>query len=482
MKKEANIKLNAILNVIKTFSSIIFPLITFPYISRVLQPENIGKINFSTSFVTYFSLIASLGITTYAIRECALVKNNKEKLNKISSQIFSINFYTTVLSYVLLLISLILFRKFDNYRTIIIIQSLTIAFNTAGCEWLNAAMEDYKYITVRSILFQFISLILLFIFVRCPDDYIKYVIITVLSASGASISNILYRRKYTNIKFLNRPNFKQHFKPIALLFVMILAQNIFNSSDITMIGFFKDDFSVGLYSTSVKITNLIAQLVASLVWVILPKMSNLFESNDYEKINAFLDKIFNVLLTIGIPCSIGTIMLSSDLIEIIAGSDYIGASMSLKILMVSFIFNLIGEFYLGNMILLPSKNEKLFMILCCISTVVNLIMNFFLIPLYGINAAACTTMISTLLLMIMLYITKNKKIKFNFKRVVISLINSLSVILICFCVEFFINNLYLRVFISIVVSVISYLVLLIAEKNELIIYGNNILKRIIRRK
>ena len=128
--KEKNIKINAILNIIKTISSIIFPLITFPYISRVLKPDNIGKINFGSSFVSYFTLIASLGITTYAIRECSAVREDRKKLEKISSQIFSINFCTTIISYITMFIVLIFFRQFDSYRTLIIIQSLTIVFAT----------------------------------------------------------------------------------------------------------------------------------------------------------------------------------------------------------------------------------------------------------------------------------------------------------------------------------------------------------------
>lgn len=128
--RERNIKINALLNIIKTISSIIFPLITFPYISRVLKPENIGKLNFCSSFVSYFTLIASLGITTYAIRECSSVRENKNKLQKISSQIFTINICTTIVSYIMMFMVLIFFRQFDSYRTIIIIQSMTIIFTT----------------------------------------------------------------------------------------------------------------------------------------------------------------------------------------------------------------------------------------------------------------------------------------------------------------------------------------------------------------
>ena len=127
---EKSIKVNAILNVIKTISSIIFPLITFPYISRVLQPENVGKVNFGSSFVSYFSLIASLGITTYAIRECSAVRGDKKKLGEKASQIFSINVCTTTVAYVLLGLSLIFFRKLDSYRALIIIQSTAILFTT----------------------------------------------------------------------------------------------------------------------------------------------------------------------------------------------------------------------------------------------------------------------------------------------------------------------------------------------------------------
>lgn len=183
--KEKSIKINAVLNVIKTISSIIFPLITFPYISRVLMPDNVGKVNFGSSFVSYFSLIASLGITTYAIRECSAKRKNKEKLSRTASQIFSINVITTIIAYVSMAIILLLFRNLDSYRTLIIIQSTAILFATLGCDWLNSAMEDFAFITVRTIAFQIISLVLMFAFVRKPSDYITYAAITVPSSIRA---------------------------------------------------------------------------------------------------------------------------------------------------------------------------------------------------------------------------------------------------------------------------------------------------------
>ena len=174
---EKSIKRNTVYNAIKTLSSIIFPLITFPYISRVLLPENVGKINFGLSIVSYFTLIATLGITTYAVRECSAVRDDKEKLSDIASQIFSINIVTTIIAYVALAVTLLAYNKLENYRLLIVIQSLTIAATTLGADWLNTAMEDFRYITVRTVAFQFVSLVLMFVFVHKPEHYMRYAVI-----------------------------------------------------------------------------------------------------------------------------------------------------------------------------------------------------------------------------------------------------------------------------------------------------------------
>ena len=247
---QKSIKKNSIYSVVKTSSSILFPLITFPYISRALLTENVGKINFGLSIVSYFSLIASLGITTYAIRECSAARDDKEKLGNTASQIWSINIITTVIAYIALAFTLLVYRKLDNYRTLIVIQSLAIIATTLGADWLNSAMEDFKYITIRTAAFQLASLILMFIFVHRPEDYIKYAVISLVSTAGASICNIWYRRRYCRVRFTKDIELRRHLAPIMYLFVMILAQTIFNSVDSTMLGIFRGDYDVGIYATA----------------------------------------------------------------------------------------------------------------------------------------------------------------------------------------------------------------------------------------
>ena len=178
---------NVIYSLLKSFSQMIFPMITFPYISRVLQAENVGKINFSNSIVGYVSLLASLGLTTYAVRECSKVKNNRERLSQLSSELISINLITTLIAYGGLLIILICFKPLNNYRFLIMILSMSVFFTTLGADWLNTAMEDFGYITIRVFIFQLFSIISMILFVKTPSDYYKYAIITVISTSGAKL-------------------------------------------------------------------------------------------------------------------------------------------------------------------------------------------------------------------------------------------------------------------------------------------------------
>ncbi len=466
--KTKSIKINAILNVIKTCSTIFFPLITYPYVLRVLMPENIGKVNFSNSFISYFSLIAGLGIGTYAIRECAKVRDNKDLLENISSQIFSINILTTFISYIFLFLALVFFRKLDSYRVLIILYGSSILFTTLGADWINTAMEDFLYITFRTIIFQILHIILIFLFVKSSSDYYKYAAISVMSVSGANIANIFYRRKYCKMKIILRIEWKKHFAPIIYLFVMILSQTIFNTADVTMLGLMKDDYSVGIYSTAVKINNLISQLIASVLFVLLPKLSNIFANEDYERINLVLRKILGYILLFGIPCFAGATVLSDEIILLIGGNQYVESPLVLRILLLAFLFSLVGGSFLGNIVLLPSGNEKKFMNICCITAAFNVVANYIFIPFWGVYAAAMTTACSSLLILILLIVTMDRRIKIKqkFKLFFSPVVGSLIIFFLCLLIKCNIENIGLRIIVSIISSISLYIAVLLFFRNE----------------
>lgn len=469
---QQSIKKNTVFNAIKTVSSILFPLITFPYISRVLLPENVGKINFGLSIVSYFSLIASLGITTYAIRECSAVREDKDKLSNTASQIFSINVITTVIAYIALALTLIFYRKLDNYRLLIVIQSLSIVASTMGADWLNSAMEDFKYITIRTVAFQFISLVLMFIFVHQPEDYMKYAVISLVSSAGASITNIWYRRKYCTVRFIrdikNGIEWKRHMMPIIYLFVMILAQTIFNSVDSTMLGLMHGDREVGIYSTAHKMENIITQVIVSIALVTMPRMAYYFSNKEYVSINQLYRKVFGFFCLLGLPCIVGTSLLANEIISIAAGPEYKEASTVLIVLMAGYIPCLFGGSLIGNIILLPAKREKPFMLACCISAIINIITNLLLIPRYGSVGAAATTFFSNLIVLLILVLYKDKRIKlYNVGTLIVPPIVG-CVGIMCVCIGFQrISSLWIRTLVSIVISIFLYTTIQYIAKNEL---------------
>ena len=311
----------------------------------------------------------------------------------------------------------------------------------------------------------------MFIFVKHPDDYIKYAAISVVSTSGYNILNVFYRKKYCKLTFTLNIPWKKHMVPILLLFVMTLSQTIFNSSDITMLGFFKGDYEVGIYSTATKMEKLISNIVSSIVFVLMPRLSYMFEVKDYDRINQLLRKVLLAFLTIGLPCYAGATVLAKEAILIIAGNGYVQGTSTLQILMISFLFSLVGGSFLGNVVLLPSGNEKKFMIICCISTIVNIIANVFMIPLFGANGAAATTAFSSFIIMIMLIVTIDKRIKIDriSKVFIAPVVGSVVMSLYCIVIRQLIQNLWIKTIACIGGGVIIYGIIQLLLKNEIIV-------------
>lgn len=221
---------NISLNLLKTVMGLAFPLITYPYITRVLGVENVGKYNFATSIVGYIALLANFGITSYAEREGARIRDDKIQMASFVEQIFSIRLLTTLFAYIVL-IGMLVFSgktsKLSSYAVLILIQSVTVLGTTMGVEWVNTVYEDFAYITVRTIAFQILSIILMFIFVRTSNDLYKYAVISVIASVGGSVCNFFYSRKYIHLKVTKKINLKKHLEPLVTFLFKFDNNNLF---------------------------------------------------------------------------------------------------------------------------------------------------------------------------------------------------------------------------------------------------------------
>lgn len=483
MSSKSKINKNVIFSILKNVFGIIFPLITFPYVSRVLQPENIGKIDFSSSIISYLALFASLGIPTYAIRECSKVRNDRDKLSKVSSEIYSINLMATFFSYVVFLIFLLVNSSLMNYKALIILQSITVILSTLGTEWLNTAMENFRYITLCTIITQILSVVFMLTFVRTKEDYIKYAIIIVLSSGGANVFNIFYRKKYCDVRFTLNMNLKKHIIPIVVMFGFLISSIICTNSDITIIGFIQGDREVGLYSTAVKIYNLANTVVASITWVVLPKLSIGFSRKDYEEVNGLLKYALNFIVILGMPTVAGIEALAPHLISFIAGDSYVSASLSLRFLGIALLLSFFGG-WLGNLNMLPAGRELVFLISTALSAIVNIALNLIFIPKWGFNAAAVTTAISQMIGIFVLFpfLDKNVHITGVLKILRAPLIGTIGVVMICTIVQKFVLKSWLISVISIMISIIVYIAILLIMKDAFFIDYIEPICRVLRRK
>lgn len=469
--KKKSLGVNALLNGLRSALNLIFPLITFPYVSRVLSVDGMGIYNFSNTYVNYFVLIAGLGIATYAVREGAKYRDDKEKISTFASEIFTINIVSTVVAYILLLASLIIFNNLHNYVSTILVFSLQILFTTIGTEWIYTIYEDYSYITVRSIVFKVLSIILLFIFVRTPQDYIWYAGITVFAGVGSNILNWLHARSFVNIRLTKRMNWRYHLKPILIIFASTVAVTIYVSSDTTILGLLKNDYAVGIYSVAVKIYNIAAGLISGLLVVTIPRLAMLFGKRMFKEYNNVLLQVINTISVLVIPAAVGLIMLSKEVVLVIAGRKYLDSVFSLQIITVAFIFSNFSTIF-NQCVLIPAKRENKSLRNTVITGIVNIGLNFILIPFMSYDGTALTTVIAEFMIMVLNawsawdIIKPIMLSKDIIKNILDSLIGCLGIVVICLLLRAGITLLILRTVLSVILSVIIYAAVLVLLKNE----------------
>lgn len=278
-----SIKHNVIVNGILSVANIIFPLITFPYISRVLGVEANGALNFANATVNYFSLFATLGLSTYGIKACAKVRDDRRQLSKTVHELLLINLVTTTLASVALIIAIICIPRYRDSWMLLFIYSWGMVLNVAGLNWLYSAVEQYDYITKRSIAFKLLGVILMFIFVHKPSDYIAYAIITVIANVGGNILNIIYLKKYIDFKWFGNYEIKEHLKPTLAMFATYLAVNVYSNLDSVMLGFIQNDYQVGIYTAAVKVRSILTTLITSIGTVLLPRMSYYIYNDEIDE-------------------------------------------------------------------------------------------------------------------------------------------------------------------------------------------------------
>ena len=479
-----SIKYNFIMNVILKISGFIFPLVTFPYVTRVLGAGPNGKIGFAASVVSYFALLASLGIPSYGVRKCAEVRDNERELAKTVKELLIINSVCLIISYSLFVACVLFIQKFRENAILMFISSLTIVFSTFGVEWFYQAIEQYNYITVRNIIFKIVGILMMFVFVRKETDYIVYAGINVFATVGSNILNTIRLRKFVNIFNAGEIEIeiKKHLFPIFMLFSYNATTTIFTNLDQVMLGFMVNDTTVGYYNASIKMKNVLTSAITALGAVMLPRVSYYLKQGKKEEFEGLITKSFNFIFVSAIPISMFFILKSGPIITFIAGEQY-GPSVDIMKYLAPAIVFIGASSVTAWQLLIPLGKEKYTVVGAIVGAITDLILNFLLIPIYaGVGAAVGTVVAEFGVLITHLFVLKNViKKTLNITEFVKCAIGTICATLFIVIIDCYID--YGSPFIECVISTAVYfilyaLVLLFAKEQLLWNIKNNVVDRV----
>lgn len=470
-RRMPSLKLNAVLNSMCSIISMIFPLITYPYVTRVLGAEHLGKVNFASSTISYFSLIAVLGITSYAAREGIQYRDDSEKLNQFSSELFTLSLITTGFSMLLFGLTVFIVPQLAGYKVLLLIYSTTIFISPFGMSWLYTLEEDYLYITIKSIMIQCISLLLLFIVVRSSEDYYKYAALNAFSNVGANVFNLIYSKKYIKIKICRKISKSlKHLKSCLVFFSSSIASSIYSNIDTTMLGFFSTNYSIGIYSAAVKIYTMIKTVLAAITSVMGPRLTFYKSHNMEAEFNELVSKLFKIMITILMPVVVGVIIASREIVVVLCGEAFLDSDLPLTILAFAIFFAMFAT-VVNGCILIPCRLEKIVLRTTIAAALVNITTNLVAIPFFKQNGAAFTTVLAEFVVLLVGWRYAKKLVKVdNLVKIIFSSAVGCIVMFVMSCIiSFYIESYVLRLVIKVASCSVGYGICLLVLKNEIAI-------------
>lgn len=379
-----SVKVNYILNLINTGTQMLFPLITFPYVCRVIEADGIGQINFFQSIISYISLFTCLGIPMYAIREIARDRSDVVQMNRTAMEILLLHSMLTLVGYAIVAILCLTVPQIQVNIPLFLILSLTIFFTAIGCEWFYQGIEDFKYITIRGLIIKTVSVVLLFIFVKSKTDLLYYGCYTVFGVLGGNIFNFFRLRKYIhreNIIF-SELHIKRHIKPVLKVFSFSVVTSIYLHLNTVLLGFLKNALAVGYFASATKVMQMLLTMSACLGSVMMPRASHLIAENKEDEFNRLIQKSYDFTLAIALPMTIGLIFCAPSLITALCGVKFEHSILPSQIIAPIILMVAISNVF-GIQVLFPKGKINIVTLCCGIGAVADLILNLCLIPFFS---------------------------------------------------------------------------------------------------
>ena len=469
---------NSVFNVAYKLLNVLFPLVTTTYVARVLLAEGVGKVAYAQNIVTYFVVLAALGIPNYGIREIAKVRDNLEQTNKVFSELMAINFVSTsffLIAYVGMILSFPFFH--DNVYLHVAVGG-ALVFKFIDIDWFYQGREEFAFITIRSFFVKVLFLIWIFLFVKNVNDVVMFALASVLGIGANNIFNVLHLKK-TGVKFsLEKSNLKKHLKPIFVLFASVIAIELYTMVDTTMIGIICGNSAVGLYANAIKIVRILIGVISGVSGVLLPRLSYHYARSELDKCSQLVSKALMVMIFLYIPCQIGLLMEGDVVMPFLFGESFAEGGKTLQI--ASLLICTLGFSNLfGTQVLLTFGQEKKLFLCTVIAAVTNLSLNFILIPKFEQNGAAAASVFAELIVTIMAFCFCRKYIAFFVEKkfVLISILSTLLLVGSIYSIKYFVSGNFVILLCSAVIGGALYMACNVLLKNPILDIFYSLVKR-----
>ena len=374
----ASLKKNIFYNSIRVGSNLVFPLVTFPYVTRIMGPDTLGLYNYVTAIVAYFMLFASLGFPLYGTREIAQTKDNLQKMQSVTNAIFTSSALACLLVYIMYFVASVFLSHNVEEFWIYTILGFSILLSCISLDWFFQGIEDFQFITIRSLIIKIVSIVCLFVFVKSKQDIIYYAILTVAGTCGNNVWNLIRINKYVRLRLSFKDCWK-HTKGAMVFFLGGIIVSLYTNLNGVMVGALGTMAAVAFFTTGNKIVNFVMTVLGAVASSIMPRMAFLIKSGDEAEALDLQRKTLNLLYYIAIPVTVGMIVLAHPLIMLFGGAEFKPAVLVMQILSPLLVIITLSQF-LSNQILVPLHLEKYNNYCVLGGAFVNMVLNVCLIP------------------------------------------------------------------------------------------------------
>lgn len=465
MQDTQSIKKNFAYKSVLTLSTYVMSFITFPYVSRVLGVERIGLVNFVDNTVNYFLLFATLGVNLLGVREIAGAKNDMDRQSKIFSNILGINLLFTILILAVYIVAIFLIPRFQQLSELFFIGTAKILFTTFLVEWFFTGIENFKYITIRSLLVKLLYVLAVFIFIKTSDDYKLYFILTVGVVVVNATINMLYVRKFVSISFADLFMVK-YIKQNMVLGIYTIMTSMYITFNVMFLGLVSNDTEVGYYTTAFKLYSVVLGFFTAFTNVMLPRMSFLLANGEKDRFNELISKSFSVMSTFIVPLILCSIIMAPQIIYVLSGPGYEGAILPMRIIMPAALFVGIAQ-VLAVQVIMPLRRDKVLLLASFVGAIVSLIINICVVSqLRSVGSAIVLLSAETVVTATyIIYALKVHIFNFPISKIVRSILLSTPCGIICLLCAFYIENSYISLLCS---MIFSFLVLSIFYRKNIL--------------